>query len=158
MTITSLSRENVQALVDALLSHVQATGMFDRVAGYEPKRKPGTGLTAACWMNNIAPVPKRSGLAVTTALVVMNLRLYSSIRMEPPDAIDPNLSEACAAIISRLSADFTLDGLVSSIDLLGAYSGALQAPAGYVNQDGEIFRVYTISVPCVIDDLWGQAP
>jgi hypothetical protein len=156
--IGSLSRENVQALVDAIASHALATGLFDRVMGYEPKRKPGNGLTAAIWMNNIAPIPKRSGLAVTTGLVVMNLRLYSGIRMEPPDAIDPNLSEACAAVIGRLNADFTLDGLVSQVDLLGAYSTALQAPAGYINQDGEIFRVYTISIPCVIDDLWGQVP
>jgi hypothetical protein len=76
--------------------------------------------------------------------------------MEPPDAIDPNLSEACGALIGRLTADFTLDGLVSAVDLLGAYSSGLQAPAGYLSQDGTPYRVYTISIPCVIDDLWGQ--
>lgn len=154
--ITSLDRVNVQALVDAVLSHAQATGLFDRVMAYEPKRKPGNGLSAAAWLNSVEPIALRSGLAVTSALVTMNLRLYTGIVMEPPDAIDPNLSEACGSLIGRLTADFTLDGLVSQIDLLGAYSGGLRAPAGYLQQDQTVYRVYTIYIPCVIDDLWAQ--
>jgi hypothetical protein len=156
--IDSLSRENVQALVDAVLSHALATGCFDSVMGYEPKRKPGNGLTAAAWLNGVEPIALRSGLAVTSALVTLNLRLYSPIVMEPPDAIDPNLSEACGALMGRLTADFTLDGLVTAVDLLGAYSAGLRAPAGYLQQDQTVYRVYTISIPCVIDDLWSQSP
>jgi hypothetical protein len=30
--------------------------------------------------------------------------------------------------------------------------------AGYLSQDKRLFRVVDLTIPCVINDLWGQAP
>lgn len=146
-----------QAIVDVLLSHALASGYFDRVAGHEPKAKPGNGLSYAAWMQFLGPVPEGSGLASTAGLLVMQGRLYSPFIAEPPDAIDPNLTVACSALLGAYSGDFTLGGQVRNIDLLGAHSEGLSASAGYLNQDGTLYRVYDITLPMVINDVWDQA-
>ena len=61
------------AIMNAVLSHAAASGYFDRVAGHEPKNAPGNGLSAAVWVDRIGPVPAGSGLAATSALVVLNV-------------------------------------------------------------------------------------
>jgi hypothetical protein len=44
------------------------------------------------------------------------------------------------------------------VDLLGQFGTPLSAQAGYVNQDGRLFRIMTITLPLVVNDVWGQAP
>jgi hypothetical protein len=56
------------------------------------------------------------------------------------------------------SGDFTLGGEVVFVDLLGQ-TGAqqLEGQAGYLSAgDGQMYRVFTITVPVVIDDLFDQ--
>ena len=45
-----------------------------------------------------------------------------------------------------------------NIDLLGAYGQKLSAQAGYITIDSHMYRIMTLTIPCVINDLWTQAP
>lgn len=149
---------NATAIIDTALSHAQASGWFDKVNGHEPKNAPGNGLTLAVWAQSLGPVPGASGLRSTTARLVLNVRAYSSMIQEPQDAIDPNLLAATDALMTAYSGDFDFGANVRNVDLLGAYGVGLSATAGYLTQDGRIFRVMTITVPLIINDVWSQTP
>ncbi len=61
-------------------------------------------------------------------------------------------------LLTQYSGDFTLGGQVRDVDLLGAHSPGLMAEAGYINQDGKLMRIMTITLPIVVNDLWVQSP
>lgn len=147
---------NTTAILDSVQSQVQALGLFDTVNMHEPKSKPGNGLTCAIWADKIAPVPAGSGLAVTTGLVTLALRVYTSMLQQPFDAIDPNMISAVDALIAGFSDAFTLGGNVRNVDLLGMFGTPLSAQAGYINQDGKLMRVMTLTIPLVVNDIWPQ--
>jgi hypothetical protein len=147
---------NLQALLDAVVSHVAASGHFDRVNTHEPKSAPGSGVTAAVWVESIGPATGASGLAATTARVVLNMRLFTSMFVEPQDAIDPNLTAALDALFDAYSGDLELGGNVRNIDLLGQQGVPMSALAGYVSQDQKLYRIYTITLPLVVNDIWQQ--
>lgn len=148
---------DIAGILDGVISHAQATGLFDGgVNGHEPKSSPGNGMTCAVWAQRIGPAPLGSGLSVTTGLLILNVRIYTPMLQQPYDAIDPTVISAVDALFTEYSADFTLGGAVRNVDLLGAYSPGLVAEAGYVNQDGKLMRIMTITLPMVINDLWPQ--
>lgn len=132
-------------------------GLFDRVQGHEPKNAPGHGLTAAFWWQRVGPVPLGSGLPVTTGRLEIMGRIYSNALQDPPDMIDPNLTDAADYLITAYSADFTLGDTIRNIDLLGTFGTPLQAEAGYITIGGTIFRCADITLPLIINDLWQQA-
>jgi hypothetical protein len=146
-------------LVAAVTSHAQTLGVFDTVNGAEPKTAPGNGVTAAVWADRGAGV-QSSGLASTSALVVMNVRLYADMLSDPPDAIDPQMIAALDALITAYSGDFELDAApnVRCVDLLGISGTSLSWQAGYISQDGKMFRAVTITLPLLINDAWEQVP
>jgi len=148
---------DIDTILDQVASPALAVGWFDRVGLHEPKNPPGLGLTVAIWMQSIKPI-QSSGLSQTSALVLLNARLYTSMLQEPQDAIDPNLTKALSALFAAYSADFTLGANVRGIDLLGQLSQGMTATAGYLNQDGAVFRVYTVELPLIVDDVWEQTP
>ncbi|MDQ7910258.1 hypothetical protein RB614_37770 [Phytohabitans sp. ZYX-F-186] len=150
---------NSRALVDALASHAAASGHFDRVAKHEPKNAPGMGLSASIWVQHIGPAVG-SGLKSTSGLVVMNLRVMSDMVQEPQDDIDPLVMAAVDDLMAAYSANFTLDGLVRCVDLLGMSGTALRADAGYLQiggTQGGMYRVMVITIPLIINDAWEQS-
>lgn len=147
-----------KALSDAMQSHALSTGLFESVNGHEPKSAPGTGLTAAVWSQRIGPAPRTSGLKATSGLVTFYLRIFQSMLMKPEDSIDPTVLDAVDSLFSAYSGDFSLGGLVRHVDLLGSSGTALSGEAGYLEQDGKRFRVMTITVPLIVNDLWTQEP
>lgn len=150
---------DTNGIVTAVASHAAATGQFERVNGHEPLSPPGSGLTAAVWVQQMRPWAQRSGLAATSARLVLMVRIYSSALQEPQDAIDPAVTAAADALFAAYSADFTLGGLVAEVDLLGAGGEALSAIAGWLPLfDGSRWRVVDLTVPLVINDAWTQAP
>jgi hypothetical protein len=150
---------NLAAILDPVVSHALASGWFERVNSHEPKSAPArAGLTAAVWSDYIGPAPGQSGLAATSTLVVLSVRLYTSMVQEPQDAIDPNLVDALSDLFTAYSGDFTLGGVVESVDLLGKAGRPLEARAGYLNQDNALYRVFTIQLPLIVTDVWDQAP
>lgn len=151
---------DTDAIIDAVVSEAQALGLFDRVNQYEPKAPPGDGLTCAVWIEAIDPI-QSSGLDSTSVRITMNVRLYTSMLAEPPAMIDPNLTRACAALMEAYTGDFTLDGLIRNVDLLGQHGLSLSAQAGYVQigrDDARLMRVFTITLPLLINDAWQQVP
>ncbi|MFD5697444.1 hypothetical protein [Streptomyces lasiicapitis] len=149
---------DITALLDAVVSHALASGRFEMVNQHEPKNAPSTGgLTAAVWVDDTMAI-RGSGLDSVSALLVFNVRVYTSAQQEPADAIDPAVVAAVDALCRAYAGDFTLGDLVRHVDLLGVYGQPLRARAGYLSQDGVPFRVMTIWLPCVVNDLWTEAP
>lgn len=146
---------DVDGTVDAVISHAMASGYFDQVNGHEPKNAPGNGLTAAVWFDTMRAVLS-SGLASVSVLLVLNVRLYTSMLQEPQSAIDPALLRASGALFAAYAGDFTLGGLVREVDLFGAEGTPLLAKAGYLNQDNKLYRVVTITLPVVVNDAWDE--
>ncbi len=147
---------DITTLLDRAVSHAMAAGLFERVNGHEPKNAPGAGLTAALWAQNIGPARRASGLDSTTIRLELAVRLYSSLQQEPQDAIDPELLAALDVLLAAYSGDFTLGDAVRQVDLLGAYGTPLGAQAGYLAHDGVVYRVFTITLPLIVNDLWNQ--
>lgn len=159
MTYPATDAEDwVQAIIDAIVSDVQRTGVCDTVNTHEPKRKPGTGITAAIWCDAIAPTGPASGLATSTAIVHFVCRLLTNMLAEPQDMIDPMMMRTVSTLIRAWHDDFDfgLDPLVRNVDLLGQYSQGLSAQAGYVDMDNTLFRVYDITIPVIVNDVWPQ--
>lgn len=151
---------DTDAIIDAVVSEAQALGLFDRVNSYEPKAPPGDGLTCAVWVESIDPI-QSSGLNSTSIRIALTVRLYTSMLAEPPGMIDPNLTRACSALMEAYTGDFTLDGLVRNVDLLGQHGVPLSAQAGYVQigrEDSRLMRIFNITLPLLINDAWTQVP
>jgi hypothetical protein len=76
---------------------------------------------------------------------------------EPRDLIDPNLIVACQDLMEAYTNDFDLGDTVKQIDLLGASQGhPLFMQSGYIEMDTRVFRVLTITVPVILNDVWTQ--
>jgi hypothetical protein len=135
-----------------------ASGLFERVNQHEPKNAPGNGLTMAVWLDRISPAVASSGLTSTTGLLTFSVRVYSNMVAEPQDDIDPALLTAVDALFSAYSGDFDLGGIIRNVDLLGQFSNPLGAEFGYVTIDNKMYRVGTLTVPLVVNDLWSQSP
>jgi len=146
-----------QDLIDRLASHAMASGYFDRVNQHEPKNKPGRGLTCAIWIDRIEPARGRSGLAVTDARVVFNVRVYTNMLQNPQDSIDPNVMIAADALFEAYTGDFSLGDENRFIDVLGMTQGhPLFAQSGYINIDNMVYRVLTLTVPVIVSNAWNQ--
>lgn len=147
----------IQDILDAICSHALASGDFEAVNQFESKQSPGNGLTASVWVERVIPI-KTSGLNTTTIRLELTVRLYSSTLIQPYDDIDPNLTRALDRLMAAYTGDFELNDNVRHIDLFGAHGQPLEVRAGYLNIDGKEFRVFSINLPLVVDDLWDQSP
>lgn len=148
---------DIQGILDVVASHASATGLFEAVNQHESKQSPGTNLTASIWVERITPV-KTSGLANTSVRLELTVRIYSSTMTAPYDDIDPDLTVALDTLMRAYCGDFELDDHVRLIDIFGAHGPSLETRAGYLNLDGMEFRVFSIRLPLICDDLWAQSP
>ena len=146
----------VNALMSAVESIAMQTGQFRSVNLHEPKAQPGSGLRCAIWAQDIEPIAEASGLASTTGYVTLNARVYGNMLAQPEDDVDPRLMTAGTVLIGAYSADFTLGGTVRNIDLTGMYGQKLGGSAGYLTIANTMYRIFTITVPCVVNDMWTQ--
>lgn len=148
---------DITTILARVQDHALTSGWFTEVNGEEPKSPPDTsGLTAAVWVQEIGPAVGGSGLASTSIRLGLMVRLYAGLYTEPGDAIDPRMMQALDALLRSYSGDFTLDGTVREVDLLGQFGTALSSKAGYMVQGGTEFRVHDITLPLIISDLWDQ--
>jgi hypothetical protein len=60
--------------------------------------------------------------------------------------------------MAALSGDFTLNGQVRNVDILGESGERLRAQPGFVEQDGKYFRIAELTLPVVINDMWTVSP
>lgn len=150
---------NAAQLIDASQSHLMRLGLFESVNGHEATTPPSSGgLRAAVWGQRLGPVPQASGLDITTARLILQNRIYSRLNEAAPDAIEPAVIGATDLLMEVYTGDFTFDGLIMEIDLLNAYGVPLEAVAGYLRLGDDTLRVMTITVPCIVENAWIQAP
>lgn len=147
----------IAAVFDKVVSYAMSTGRFESVNQHEPKSSPETQIHCSVWINNIKPA-RTSGLAATSGLVVLQARIYVDFRRQPFDMIDPEVTAATTDLMGALSGDFALGGVagVRAIDLLGMTGTSLSAQAGYVEIDRQMYRVMTITIPIIINDMFSQ--
>lgn len=143
-------------VLDALVSHAQALGVFERVNTHEAKSAPGRGLYCSIWLQTVDPDPRSSGLASVSARLVFLARLQSNFLAEPQDGIDPNLLDALDLLVDALSNDLDLGGNAMSVDPFGMSGVALSGRAGYVLQDGKHFRCIDLQIPVLLDNVWTE--
>lgn len=143
------------SLLNAVVTHAKSIGVFENVITHEPKSKPGTGVSASIWLNNIGPV-RSSGVRSTSLRVELSVRIYMTMLADPEDDVDLTLVNAVSALMDAYSGDFELGGLVRSVDLLGATGTPLSVNAGYLSQDGALFRVLTVTLPLIVNDVHDQ--
>lgn len=154
-----MSGLDAAAIFNAMTSHLLSLGLFDRVASHEPENAPGHGLTAAVTLapGALSPVPLGSGLASTSARLVLQVQIYQPMS-EPADDLDPVVLDAVVQTMASFSGGFTLGGLVRNVDLLGQAGEPMGATAAYAEIDAQLFRLMTITVPVLVNDVWEQVP
>lgn len=158
MTLPTASEEWIDPIFDAIVSDVQACGYYDKVNQHEPKKNPGNGLTAGVWFVRFRPLALNSGLAVSGALLVFNIRSYTNMLQEPADAIDPNMVKAVSNLIRRYHDDFDfgLDPVVRNVDVFGEAGVPLEAQSGYLEIGGPMHRIIDLTLPLIVNDVWPQ--
>lgn len=152
-------------LITATVSHAAATGLFDQVQGGEFTGAPGNGLSCAVWVNDLTPV-QSSGLASTSMRVELFVRVYTNAFTDPPDIIDPAAVDAVDTLLADYVGNFTLGGLIREVDVRGADGNPIRVQAGYLTlgagrdagSSGRTYRVMTITLPLIVNDLYPEAP
>lgn len=146
----------VNALFASVQSHALTLGVFERVNQHEPKSAPGLRTSYSFWVDNLAAVPS-SGLAQTSGRVIFKGHIYKSFIAKPEDRIDPDILTAASVLFNEYAGHFTLDGTARQVDIFGQHGVALDATAGYIEQDGKHYRVMQVTLPVIINDLWQEA-
>lgn len=144
-------------IIDEVASHALRLGEFERVAEHEPENVNPSGMTFAVWMDRLGPALESSGLDSTSARLVLYVRIYTSADAAPGDEIDPQMTTAADALMRAYVGDFTLGGIVRQVDVRGIEGVALEGRAGYLeSRDGAFMRIFTITLPLIINDLWSE--
>jgi hypothetical protein len=161
-TVFTLDIPGLQA---AICGTAQRVGHFPTVDGHEPREAPNNDLHAAFWLLSIRPAGGRvSGLASTATVVTFLGRLYIPAGDgvgEPADQLDVDLLAAVDRLMAAFIGDFTLGGRVRNVDIFGEVSPGLSADAGYVafgGPNGKKFRVMTITLPLIVNDMYEEVP
>jgi hypothetical protein len=143
-------------VIEAVATHGLRAGQFDQFLQHEPKSAPGTGVSAAVWLNSLRPAS--SGLVSTSVRMELTVRIYVNMLMEPQDEIDPVMMSATWDLVTAYSGPgFTLGGLVQKVDLLGEDGDPLQVEFGFVAIDRTMYRIADILLPVKINDAFDQA-
>lgn len=145
------------AIMSQVRAHAQTTGLFDRVNSHEPKNPPGRGISIAYYVDHIEPQGERSGLASTSAVMVIIGTIYQTMTLEPADNIDLVVLRAVDALFAAYSGDFDLGGTIECVDLLGQSGYKLRVDAGYQEIGDKKYRVMDVTLPLLINDMWSQA-
>ena len=148
----------VMTVFDKVVSYALASDRFDSVNQHEPKNAPGNNISCSVWINAILPYRAGSAINATSGTVQLNARLYTNFRSQPYDMIDPNITMATCDLMGALTADFDFggDAGVRNIDLLGMTPVPLSAQAGYVEIDRQMYRVMTLTIPVIVNDMFIQ--
>lgn len=146
---------DITGILDKIVSHAMASGLFERVNQHEPKSAPGNGLHCAVWAQRIKPA-RTSGVASLSAHVIFSIQIYLNMLAEPQDAIDPRIMAAVDALMTAYAGDFTLGGTSRCVDLSGMEGVPMSAEAGYLRQDNKHYRIMTIILPLIVNDAWDE--
>lgn len=151
-------------LMSELRSVVMRLGHFDDCGAHEPREAPNNALYAAFWLASVRPARAASGLASTSTIVTVTGRIYvpagDGVSL-PYDRIDQRMFAAADRLLAAFCAKFTLGGRVRNVDIFGAHSPGLSAEAGYAafgGARGKKFRIMTITLPLIVNDMYPEVP
>lgn len=145
---------NPKPIMDRLLSIGASSGLFQNVAGYEPRGAPANGLTLTLFSGPLTPVLS-SGLASASLRWQIDGDIYLPVHKNPPQDIDTTLMGAAGRYMELLCSQFTLGGLVRCIDILGADGERLAAVLGWKTYDqSKDYRVATLMIPLILNDVF----
>jgi hypothetical protein len=148
----------VNAVFDHILGFASQSGRFDSVNSHEPKNAPPdpSGMTFACWIQEIEPLGQASGLSSVSGVVVIDARCYTGFRSKPFDNIDPRIISASMEMLARYGGDFNFGGAagVRTVDVFGMSGFKLSSVAGFIELDRTVFRVMTTTIPVIINDMF----
>ncbi len=150
----SFDQTAVATLVDKIVSHAAASGVFRRVNSHEPKAAPGNGLSYAVWVQALEPIGAASGQGATSGYVVLTGRLYGNMLMKPEDEIDPRILTGASAMLAAYTGDFDFGDTVRAVDLLGMYGQKLRGQAGYATIASSVYRIFDLTIPVVVNDMF----
>jgi len=146
---------NSSRFLDYVTSLAASLGLFDSVTGHEPKAAPApTGVSCSVWVSSLRPAS--SGVASVSVRLEIQARCYTSMLTDPQDAIDPKVTDAAGLLMNALIGNFTVAGQARAVDVFGMDGEGLRATAGYLNQDGKLFRVMDVMIPIIVNDLWNE--
>lgn len=147
----------IATIIAAVATDAETSGLFERFVDHEPIDAPGNGLTGAVWLNDIVPVPDRSGLASTSYCVMLTVRLYMNADHQPAGDIDVLTVRGANTLFKAYNGGFTLGGLIEQVDVLGAYGEKpLSVAFKWATQNQKLYRVVTFALPLICDDLYPQ--
>jgi hypothetical protein len=146
----------VSTLFNNVVSHAKKLGIFTGVNTHEPKAAPGSGMTYDIWVQSMEPIASASGLASTSGYVVLTGRIYLNMLQKPEDDADKMILTAASTMIGEYSGDFDFGETVRNVDLLGMYGQKLMATGGYVTINSTVYRIMTLTIPVVVNDMWSQ--
>jgi hypothetical protein len=150
-------QEAISTLFARIVSPCKQIGVFrSSVIQHEPKAAPATTPALALWWSGIGPARGFSGLSATSARIEYRGRVYLNFKSRSEEDIDPLLMTLTSQVIGAFSSAFTLNGDVAAVDLLGGWGEPLSAVPGYVQHDGQEFRVSELVIPLIVDDVWTQ--
>lgn len=147
---------DVTGALRKLLDHAKILGVFEVARLTEFKSAPPNALCFALWVQRLGSSPVGSGLSSTNALLRATARIYFPMTHRPEDEIETRVFSAAAGYLGRINADFTLDGTVRDVDLLGEVGDVPTWEGGHVNIDGKIFRVADLNMNVIMNDSWEQ--
>jgi hypothetical protein len=151
----------VADITDALRTHASASGLFEYVAGHAILSAHDSGLAWWCYCERIQPWAARSGLATVSAVLTYRVMItMNTTTYQPQDDIDPLIVGAADALVRLYVGHFTLGGLISNVDILGAAGRPMVAEAGWIvlGEGGSRYRSMIITLPLIVNDLWDEAP
>lgn len=160
-TVFTLDMEELQ---DELCSVAQRIGHFDTVSAYEPREAPDNAMHGAFWLLSVRPARAASGLASASTIVTFMGRIYIPAgdgTSLPYDQLDRDMFAATDRLLAAFCSRFTLGGRVRNVDIFGAHSPGLSADAGYAafgGSSGKKFRIMTITLPLIVNDMYPEVP
>ncbi len=146
---------DINTILDKVKSHAQSLGVFGSVNTFEPTTPSSNEVDCSIWLDEIIPVTS-SGLASTSVCVTFTVAIYANMLAEPYDETDAKLIRALDALMTAYNGDFTLDGTIRDVDIFGRHTQGLRVTAEYFKPEGVLFRVLTITLPLVGNDVWEQ--
>ena len=147
---------DLAAYRSAVMSHAQALGLFGQVLDHEPVSAPGSGLIYAVWVADVAPIPTLSGLSSVSVRLELNGRVFMPADTQPEGDVDIAVTAAVNGLMNAYAGDFELGGAVAEVDLLGMYGALLRARFGYTRLDSTTYRVATLTLPLILNDVWTE--
>lgn len=148
----------ISAILDIIVSEAQLLGVFDRVNQHESKSAQGTGVTCeVVWMTGPTPIPSHSGLSSTSGRVVYGVRIMVPLMTSPEDATDALVTQIVDLYINSLHSEISLaDAQGSYVDIFGMGGVPIDAQGGYLTIDQTLYRIGTVIVPVIMENIWDQ--